>query len=156
MIPAFGFGAEFHPPTKVQKERCRKAIANAVWGRSCRMRSVELLFTVVLRGAGLDPLQALDSARRLLAKHPNLQALFEEVYELDIEGCRNVEGPVGVIREALKSWGWTWPSAFVLRNQDGLEVPLLRVPRNRFLEQVEKGARRARWRALGIGTEKGS
>ena len=57
------------------------------------MRAVELLFTVVLRGARVDPIQALEvqaleSARRLLAKHPDLQGLFQEVYDVEMMQTR--------------------------------------------------------------------
>ena len=69
-----GFGAAFGAPTKRDIERCRAAIAAAVWGESGKLRAVEVLFTVVLDGTQVDPAQAwavdaFRQVRRLLFKN---------------------------------------------------------------------------------------
>jgi hypothetical protein len=47
-IPAFGFGAEYIPPSAQDVDRCRKALTRACWGDQGTHKAVELVWTIAL------------------------------------------------------------------------------------------------------------
>ncbi len=60
----------------------RAAVTVAVWDNRGAQRAVEALFTIVLDGSKVDPVQAYSidtfrQVRRILAKNPRLHALLE-------------------------------------------------------------------------------
>merc|ERR1712138_30186 len=74
-------GAEQGFPSQSELTKCRSALARAAPGDFHKMRSVEILFTVILKGHRSDPIQALPyetlcAARRLLSKREQVRELF--------------------------------------------------------------------------------
>ena len=76
-VSTITYGSEQGFPPVADIRKCRTAISRAIRGDNHRLRSLEILFTVVLKGHRSDPLQALAydaflTLRRILQKNDDV------------------------------------------------------------------------------------
>ncbi len=88
----------------------RTAVMSAVWGTRRKLRCRELVFTLLMPGHVVDPVQcaAYNSflmLRRMLRKRPELRETFLHVWRARGESTSTVPGPVGVIVTTLRRLG---------------------------------------------------
>ena len=101
-------------PISKEQRRLQRAVREDIH----KLRSIDILFTVVLKGHRSDPIQALAydtflTMRRLLQKDDSLHDLFSEVWSLRRDsGSSPVTGPMQIMYKLAHQWGWIWASPF--------------------------------------------
>ena len=132
----------------------RALMATAIFGEYRKMKSNELLFTLVLRGHRVDivqahPYEALRGVRRLLTSRADLRQLFEEIWHADSIPVGNEVTPTNCIRRICRDIGWTWSSPWTFVDPVAGQIPLIGGDNNWWNHEVREALRRWRWRIEG-------
>ena len=111
------------------------------------MKSNELLFTLILQGHKVDPLQAhpyaaLCGVRRVLSSREDLRTLFEEIWYSENFSAGHDVTPTNCISKICQNLGWTWVSPWAFADPVVGGIPLLGGDNNWWKHQVRGALRR--------------
>ena len=128
VIPNFLFDVPVSPLSKRAMNKWRASTAKATRGGGSRFRCNETLFSLLCRGHAVDPLEAsicriIQSAKRLLSKHPQQTAQLVETMRVRQEGplsqVQRVMGPGRQLLWALERVGWSSDGNFHIYTRGG-------------------------------------
>jgi hypothetical protein len=94
--------------------KLRTAALEAVWGGGRLMRCKEMVFTLLVPGHRVDPIQAeaytaLLTLRHRLRARPELRPQFERIWDrLDGGAPGTPSGPVSKVFKIVAELGWSW------------------------------------------------
>ena len=144
-------------PHKKKLRTLRASCCRAVWGQANRWRAPEIVFTTMTKGHIVDPQQAyayssLQTARRVLRRHPECWETFCNVLSMRQEGDKRAQGPVKSVMHAVRVCGGRFLNPGLLQ----LPVPAAEPPelwlteRNggRFSHHLREALRLEQWRRL--------
>ena len=154
IVTGIVYGAEQSQLPVKATNSLRAQMATAIFGEYRKMKSNELLFTLVLRGHRVDivqahPYEALRGVRRLLTSRADLRQLFEEIWHADSTPASSEVTPTNCIRRICRDIGWTWSSPWIFVDPVAGQIPLIGGDNNWWNHEVREALRRWRWRIEG-------
>ena len=153
-LPKALHGCSVTPPTPKELGQLRAANMKAVWGPKRRMRSTDVVLTLLCRGHRLDPFQAvthtcLSHFHRMVARRPDLHNDIQEVWLLRDGKNKSVPGPLAEVKRQLARLKWTWPRPFTFQTPDGTILDLRTIGSGDLMHRVREADRLGIWRRVG-------
>jgi len=152
----YTWGAAYEDIPKHEANLLRSATVRTLWekrrGAKRNMRSTEMLFTLIVRGHLVDPLQAfyydgLCDLRRYLREYPNdREPFFNELQSQKGADFIGPPAPVLNFRKILRSLHWACDINGTIIDDEGNKFHLLTAPEGQFRHKIREGLRRYRWR----------
>ena len=159
VVPKAIYGSAATPVSKKDMRRLRVACTRAIWGQSSKWRSPEIVHTLLSKGHVTDPLQAfhyntLGVCRRVLQRHPEIWALYHEVFCRREDGpeCA-VGGPIKALFQAVRMCGGTWgenAATFIIQTSDKGPQPVCVAEKcsETYKHLLREGLRMKQWQTV--------
>lgn len=134
-------------------QKLRPACLSAVWGSSRKLRAPELVFTQLVKGHRVDPVQyatarSMKLLRHMLTECPVVLADFHKVWWAYENGASRVPGPIGVLKQVLRNMNWTWITPDLLHRPALPNLSINSGPNGWWHHQIRDGLRIAEWKKV--------
>ena len=153
VTPSYVYEAECSQLPVRESIQLRRAVARGLWGAGRALRSLEVLFTIVLPGHVVDPPQAflmaaLQQLRRALRRDAAARAAWCDEWAVQSRAPPRPGGPAAPMANvwhycSMLGWKWVEPLRF---ERPGLrDLPLLGGSDGLWDHEVRESLRRWRW-----------
>ena len=137
---------------QVSMNAIRSAVMSAVWGTRRKLRCRELVFTLLVPGHLVDPVQfaaynSLWMLRCMLRKRPELREVFLQVWQHRDANSQRVPGPGSIVASIVRRLGWYWHDPDFFERPGKRRLPLTQGDDNWWKHEVREGLRIAEWRS---------
>ena len=131
-------------------DQLTSAIMRAVWGTKRKLRSKEVVLSLLVPGHLVDPKQAsiyqcLRMLRRQLQKNPGLHHVVAHAWNCYVNDAAHTPGPVGLVFKVSAALGWTWASVDAFQRPGRCDLPLCEGPDTWWDHEVREVLRLAMW-----------
>ena len=165
ILPKALYACGAAPPPKKDLLALRAACARAIWGQRNKWRANEALFTFIVPGHRMDPVQVCHywtilTMRRVLARHQELWDLYCNVLDIRFTSwreCEHTGGPVAALLRSLTGISASLTNPGLLRyrapSNEMFELSLVDSDAKRFAHEIRDAARGEQWFRLAARRE---
>jgi len=150
VLPSSLYGFSVSGLTCSLVDSLTSAVMRALWGTTRKLRSKEIVLSLLVPGHLVDPRQAavyqcLRSLRRFVTKRVDLKDVVARLWFAHVHAGAPVPGPVGQVFKAVAHLGWQWVSVDTFRRPGRNDLPLCEGPDTWWDHEIREGLRLARW-----------
>ena len=126
------------------------AVMRALWGTTRKLRSKDLVLSLLVPGHLVDPRQAsvyqcLRTFRRFMRKRPDLHHVVACLWHTHGQGRACAPGPVSQVFKAVAALGWHWASVDSFSRPGRRDLLVQGGPDAWWDHELRDGLRLARW-----------
>ena len=152
VIPSSLYGACVGGLTLSLMNSLTSAVMRAVWGTKRKMRSKEIVLSLLVPGHLVDPTQALAyqclcMLRRFTSKRPERTHALRNCWHCYVVEGGSAPGPIGLIHKAVLAIGWSWNNFECFERPGRRPLPVTEGPDGWWHHELREGLRLARFAA---------